>query len=181
MNSDKLIVLFPGGNYSVDMPLFYYAKFSFELRGYEVLCISYGTNNSTEQSFEEYLVGIKQDVSIQTLNFDFSRYKDIIFVSKSIGTVCAGWLAQERSLNVRHIFLTPIPDSLQYLTGGNIITVIAGTEDRQLKSESLREHCISRNIPLKQFDNVGHRLETTENMDLNLDILKQIVVLYNLA
>lgn len=42
MIEKKLIALFPGGKYSVDMPLLYYAKFKYEIRGYDVMKISYG-------------------------------------------------------------------------------------------------------------------------------------------
>jgi hypothetical protein len=58
------------------------------------------------------------------------------------------------------------------MTKDNIIAVIAGKEDKQLKAESLKEHCLSNNLPLKQFDNVGHRLET-KDMNLNMDILNK--------
>lgn len=41
MKDKKIVVLFPGANYSTDYPLLYYAGFKFEVRGYERTAISY--------------------------------------------------------------------------------------------------------------------------------------------
>lgn len=181
MSSDKLIVLFPGVNYSVEMPLFYYAQFTYEMRGYKVLHISYKTNISADFTYEEYLATIKQMVYKQLLNQNLDNYKEIIFISKSIGTVLAGWIASERNLEVKHIFLTPIYDTLQYIGGQNIVAVIAGREDNKLDKEILMEHCRKENIYLHQFDHVGHRLESKVNMELNLNILRNVIEIYNLV
>ena len=53
MQSKKLVVLFPGGNYSVDMPLLYYAKFTYEVRGYESLKVSYGNSYDESKEFRK--------------------------------------------------------------------------------------------------------------------------------
>ncbi len=94
MKSDNLIVLFPGRNYSADMPLLYYAKFIYELHSYKVLCISYENSNLTDKLFKNYLADIKQIIYNQTSDFNFSKYANIIFVSKSIGTVLADMLCK---------------------------------------------------------------------------------------
>ena len=40
--SESLVVIFPGGNYSCDKPLLYYARKAAIIAGHDVLCISYG-------------------------------------------------------------------------------------------------------------------------------------------
>lgn len=176
--SKKLIVLFPGAGYSVDMPLLYYANFKYEVLGYEDLKISYGDYNIPKKSQDEIINNAKQAVLKQVYNFDFSAYDDIVFASKSMGTVIAGWLANELSLTVRHIFLTPLSYTLPYINRDNTIIVIAGKKDKHLASEILSEHCQKEGVNLKLFEDIGHRLEVFGNMSNNIDILKQIVELY---
>lgn len=178
MIKNKLIVLFPGGGYSVDMPLLYYAKFKYELRGYEVLKISFGEYASSSKSEEEIFSAIRQNILLQIDEIDFNSYDDIVFASKSMGTLFAGWLADERNIKVKHIFLTPLENTLPYIKCYNILLVIAGTEDEKLNATTLQEHCAKTGIRMKQFEGVGHRLEVLDDMDRNLEILRQIVELY---
>ena len=178
MEKNKLIALFPGQNYSVDMPLLYYAKFKYDIRGYDELKICYGDYYSEEKSIEESITLAKKNVLQQVYDVDFSKYNDIVFVSKSIGTVIAGWLADELGINVRHIFLTPLGRTLPYIKEHNVMAVIAGTEDKMLDSNILSEYCKKEGVYLKQFKGVGHRLEAFGDLNINLDILKQIVELY---
>ena len=42
MSENKLLVVFPGANYSVDSPLLYYARFKFHTKGYKEITINYG-------------------------------------------------------------------------------------------------------------------------------------------
>lgn len=175
----KLVVIFPGTNYSSDCPLLYYAGFKFEARGYEKVVIGYGDLLKHDKSLDESLEDIKSLVLTQLQLFDFHEYKDIVFVSKSLGTVVAGWIEEKLCIKVRHIYLTPIIETLPYIHNEkNIITVIAGTKDRHLDAEVLKKHCIKENIPLKQIEGVGHRLEAWGNMDKNIEILRDIVSLY---
>ena len=60
----------------------------------------------------------------------------------------------------------------------NIIIVVAGTKDKLLDAENLKQHCERESIPLRQIEEVGHRLEVFGDMNTNLDILKEIVKLY---
>lgn len=160
------------------MPLFYYAGFKYEVRGYEVLKITYGKFYDNSKSYEDCLADLKKNVTKQLSKKDLSEFDEIIFVSKSIGTVIAGWLTDEFHLRVKHIFLTPVADTLPYIKGKNIIAVVAGTNDKQLDAEILKEHCEKTGVYLKQFEGVGHRLEVFGDMNVNLDILTQIVDLY---
>jgi len=177
--SKKIVVIFPGTNYSTDCPLLYYAGFKFEIRGYEKLAINYGDLLKKDISLDECLEDIKSFVLTQLQPFDLLKYEDIVFVSKSLGTVVAGWIEENLCINARHIYLTPVKETLPYiLHDKNIITVVAGTKDRQLDADILKQHCMKENIPLKQIEGVGHRLEAWGNIDKNIEILRDIVALY---
>lgn len=115
----------------------------------------------------------------QLQQLDLSKYDDIVFVSKSLGTVVAGWVEEKLCIKARHIYLTPIKETLPYIQHGkNIIAVIAGTKDKQLSANILKEHCIKENINLKQIDGVGHRLEVWGDMNKNIQIIREVVEIY---
>jgi hypothetical protein len=42
MDGKRMAVFFPGGNYGIDHPLLYYARFAFDSRGYGLADIRYG-------------------------------------------------------------------------------------------------------------------------------------------
>lgn len=179
MNGKNLIVLFPGTNYSVDMPLLYYANFKYMLKGYDQLKISYGDYYSEGKSMSACVEDIKTPVLKQVKDVDFSQYDDIVFVSKSIGTVIAGWLEDKLNIKARHIYLTPIEETLPYIKKDkNIKIVVSGTEDRRMNSEVLKKHCKREGINLIQIEGAGHRLEIRVDITASIDILKQIVELY---
>ncbi|ERI92377.1 hypothetical protein HMPREF1982_02359 [Clostridiales bacterium oral taxon 876 str. F0540] len=131
------------------------------------------------ESLDECIEEIKKYVLTQIESLDLARYDDIVFVSKSLGTVVAGWLDEKLSIGARHIYLTPVKESLIYIQNRkNIIAVIAGEKDKQLSADILREHCKKENVFLKQIDGVGHRLEVWGDMDKNIEVLKEVVALY---
>jgi hypothetical protein len=178
----NLIVLFPGGGYSVDRPLLYYAGFKYYGKGYESIKINYGDCVKLDKSFNDIIEDIKKVVSEQVKETDFSVYDDVLFVSKSLGTVAAGWLAGTLSGgNIRHIYLTPIKETLQFIKNGeNISIVIAGTKDKFLKADILKEHCEREKINLELIEDTGHSLEKVGYMNVNenIDILKRVAELY---
>jgi len=172
----KLAVIFPGAGYSNDMPLLYYADLIYESKGYKCLRINYGGEGKSLSDSEK----IKNEVLSQIENIDFSQYCDILFISKSLGTTFAGWLAERLSEKVRHIYLTPIQHTLQYIKGQDIQIVIAGTNDKYLDTSVLALHCKKEKIRLELIDNADHSLEIHGNASESIDILKRIVELYQL-
>lgn len=179
MSEKRLVILFPGGNYSVDMPLLYYAKFTYQVRGYESIKLSYGNTYEEGKGFECCLEDAKDIALKQLSKVDFSQYSDIVFVSKSIGTVIAGCVQEILGINVRNIYLTPLKETFPYLTQDkNIIVVVAGTKDRYIDIEILKNHCEKEKINLHKIEGVGHRLEVFGDMNINVDVLKEIVELY---
>jgi len=175
----NLVVLFPGTGYTVSSPLLYYADFKYYVKGYDNIKINYGECVRKDISWDEIIENIKVHVSEQIKNVDFSKYEDVLFVSKSLGTIIAGWLADKLAINIRHIYLTPLGGTLQYIKSGkNISIVIAGTKDNFMEACVLAEHCEREKIKLELIENTGHSLEIAGDMNVNIDILKRIVELY---
>jgi len=175
MSDKKLLVIFPGANYSADMPLLYYAKFKYDILGYECIKLTYNISVNSS-SISEMLSTYKDQVYDQLASLNFDQYGDIVFISKSIGTVISAQIATDMNIKISHIFLTPIENTLQYINQkNNVKLVVFGSSDRYIDSLILKEKCEKENINFLQIDGVGHRLEKKEDMGINIDILKYIV------
>jgi len=171
MKDKNLLVLFPGKKYAVTAPLLYFAEHKFYQKGYDVIYVDYGVYSSFDD--------IKSNVLSQKNELDLLIYNDIVFLSKSIGTIVAGWLAETLNGNIRHICLTPLNDTLQYIKNGkNISIIIAGTNDKYMDAIVLKEHCDREKIRLELIDGANHNMEIPGETADNIDILKYIVELY---
>jgi len=143
--------------------------------GYDLLLVSYGDFDNSE----DYIENAKNYALMQMEKMNISQYEDIVFVSKSMGTLIAGWLETKINEKVMHVYLTPLQETLPYITKTeNIKIVIAGTDDKYLNASILKAHCEQEGIHLLQIEGVGHRLEAKKDVGFNIDILKQIVEQY---
>jgi hypothetical protein len=167
--SKNLIVLFPGGNYAVTKPLLYYAALKYTDKGYECIGIQYGEFHSIEETQSVILAQIK--------GVDFAACDEIIFVSKSVGTIYAGWLAEKLDINVRQVFLSPIEKTLPYIWYGNSI-VIAGSKDPMIDIDMLTAHCKRENVALELIPNANHNLIISGDVDQTVENLARIIRFY---
>ena len=174
----KIAVIFPGRNYSVDCPLLYYANFSFAMKGYERVLINYrDILKKNEISFDERIENVKKDVYEHLSACELSKYTEIVFVSKSLGTVIAGWAEERLGISVRHIFLTPLRETFPYIKKDKCI-VIGGTDDSYLESGVLNEHCKKESVQLELISGVGHSLEYQGNVEKSLEVLRMVIEFY---
>lgn len=174
----KLAVFFPGRNYSCDKPLLYYAIKVFASRGYEVVRLNYNYILKGEKDDIGGLIDEAKSHVEKILNrIDFSELHDVVFVSKSMGTALAGAYAKEHNIKARHIYLTPVKESMRYMEGESCM-VISGKEDGILDARKLRIYCVEQDISLKQFDDVGHSLEHENDINVTFAILMVIVRMY---
>lgn len=177
MAGKKLMVEFPGRNYSTDKPLLYYAGKVFEEKDYEVIRLNYNFKLLGDKDDIEGLIEEAKPYIIKVLDkVDFSEYEDIVFISKSMGTTLAGYFEERYKIKVRHIYLTPVQSALKYMKRGKCI-VVAGKNDKILDNRRLKIYCVEQDVALQQFDNVGHSLES-DDINTTFAILMVIVKLY---
>lgn len=175
----KLIVLFPGIRYSTNMPLLYYGRLKYEEKGYEVLHMNYDNTYKEVKTLEEAIKYGKEYALNKLKDINFLDYDDVVFISKSMGTVVSGFIEEKLNINVRHIYLTPLNETLNYIKKGkNIIIVVSGTKDKHMDSEILKSHCLKENINFKLIEGANHRLEIKNDINKNIEILKEVVKLY---
>lgn len=174
MRERKLAIFFPGGKYGTQAPLFYYADLVMAEKGYEVIEISYDDLTVTSS---DWINQTREQIWGRLKRIDFSAYGEIVLVTKSIGTVLAGWIRTKIGRNVKTIFLTPLRGAFEYMDKENSM-VIAGTLDRLLSGEELAGYCEEKEICLHQFEGAGHAIVDRKNPVRSAEILTEIVKLY---
>ena len=107
-------------------------------------------NNMTQQ-FESMFNDMSE-------NMDFSEYDDILFISKSVGTVVASAYAGMHHLKTRNVYYTPVEASFQFMTQPGI--VFTGTADTWVSHKSIRDLCEKGGFPMYVTEDGNHSLET---------------------
>ena len=178
----KLAVIFPGVGYICAKPLLYYTAAMAEEYGYETIRLDYGKDiHSFKGRTPDALKPVTQlalsRVMPALLDLPAASYEEVLFISKSIGTVIACQAEKELTLSrpVRHFLMTPIPATLPYLN--NIEGIFfSGTADPYISSEQVREAALTH--PEKTgiiFEGCNHSLEKKLDTLGNLDRLRQIL------
>ena len=114
----KLAVIFPGMNYNSNKPLLYYIKKILIKEEFDIVEIEYGKlPNEKKTAFEIAIAKANERIK----DILWADYDDVLFVSKSIGTVLAGKIASTLKLPIRHIYLTPVNETLPFMIGDGIV------------------------------------------------------------
>lgn len=174
-NSNRLAVIFPGGNNSVNRPLLHYIRKEFFNRNYDVLCVSYANLFERKETNDEKMNKIVQGVN-SALNRikDEKQHDEIIFVSRSAGNLAASDLKIKYSIDVKKsIYISPTSDAIKYMNKypGFIIT---SSNDEYLEKgdvEKLKKLHANR---ILVFQDGTHSLETN-NIIKTIDFHKLAV------
>lgn len=158
----RLAIIFPGIGYHVDKPLLYYAKKLASSYGYEIVEVRYknfgndikGNRKKMLEAFED---GVRQTEEILK-DVDFSKYEQVLCISKSIGTAIASSYASSHHLETKNIFYTPVIESFEVIRQDGI--VFHGTSDPWAKTEDVKRACERTGLPLVKIKDANHSLET---------------------
>ncbi len=176
-DTKSFVAIFPGGNYSCDKPLLHYARKAALIAGHDVLCLSYGR--------KEPIKGLVDSIEVETQEcYDAIRkcvidnYKEIYFISKSLGTDIAGRISKELGYcKVNNLFLTPINTALAHVINSKC-TVIIGTKDKVFSEENIDIIKKYSGVELLLIDGAKHSLELDNDLEGCLKILSQVTELY---
>ena len=123
MDVDRVAVLIPGANYTVQGPLLAYARLAVERRGAEVRAINWPSPYPEDPA--AHVAWVREHV-LAALGAD-----NAVLIGKSLGTLAAG-LAAERSLPA--IWLTPLLNRSDVAEAIAAAThpplLVGGTQDR---------------------------------------------------
>lgn len=163
-DSRKIALVFPGIGYHVDKPLLYYSKRIAAEHGFEVFDVSYGNfpkgvKGDSKKMEECFDMALSQSEEILK-NVEFSKYDQVLVLSKSIGTAVAAAYTDKYDIAAHHIYYTPVGESLTFMKQAGI--AFHGTSDSWADTDVLVEGCKERNIPLNLIEGGNHSLETGE-------------------
>lgn len=171
----KLAVLFPGQNYPCNMPPLHYARSTAIQAGYDVLLLEYGYQAARlELNIQDLPKVIDECVaSIQQI---ITPYRQVSFISKSLGTVVAGESHRRLDRSVKHIYLTPLVDALPYINSSSG-AVIYGGNDHVFCNIEAEQIILSDKRTIIEIPHADHALEAGDVIQ-SLSILSSIVDIY---
>lgn len=168
----KLMIVFPGIGYGLDSPLLYYADFVYETKGYDRIHMNYQSIFSNKElSLENKLQKVREYVLDQVKGINFDLYDEVVFLSKSVGSVEAGILAERLKLDVVQIFITPIEEAVSYCNANSIVVI--GTQDKAY--ELYKNHCEENKIKALYIKDANHSLEVEGQPYESIDVLKNVM------
>lgn len=158
----KLAVVFPGIGYTADKPLLYYTSRLARHYGYQIQTVSYhslpenvkGNPKKMKQAFDIAFTQVEQLLQ----NIDWDSYGNILFISKSVGTVISSAYADKYNLTVKNILFTPLAETFEFPQPGSI--AFHGTADPWVETNSIKSLATENEVPLFLTENANHSLET---------------------
>ena len=168
----KLMIVFPGIGYGPDCPLLYYGDFLFETKGYERIHVQYPASLADRFiPLEIRLEQLRKYEAEQLRTVDLADYEEIVFLSKSVGTVEAGWIAETLGLKVRQIFLTPLEEAMGYCRADS--KVVIGTRDSAFPA--VKTYCEKHQIDALYIEDADHALEIAGKPEESIEVLKKVI------
>lgn len=174
----KTAVYFPGIGYHCDKPLLYYSrKIACELgyKNYRNVSYAYNAGNirGNEEKMKEAYEVLFSQAEAELADILWSDYDDILFISKSIGTIIAASYAKKYGLSAaRHILYTPLAQT--YLFAPDNAIAFIGTADPWSDTEEMIRLSNTHHIPLTVYDGCNHSLECGDTLK-NIENLKDIM------
>lgn len=173
----KLAVFFPGIGYHCDKPLLYYSRKVVEKLGYdEIISLSYtyrGENiRGNEEKMKEAFSILYAQAKESLKSVSFQNYDEILFVSKSVGTIIASAYATENKLQCNQILYTPLEYTFAY-PHENAIAFI-GTADPWSNVNKVIDMAKADNVPIHVYHDVNHSLEG-DDVNENIEIVKAVM------
>jgi len=169
--SDTLVLLLPGMNYTTNSPLLYYAFGLFEELGYDILPITYAFQYYHLPFDTNDLLNVYEDThAILRAALQKGHYKRIMLVGKSMGTVIQAKLIADLSdYDLLNIWMTPIPYAKDMIKSNHSL-VIVGSEDSYFLETDVKEIEAYKHVTLYCAMGANHSLNT-KSVRVSLDYL----------
>lgn len=174
----KLAVFFPGIGYTCDKPLLYFSEKLALAHKYSTYRVPYGGFAKNIKGNKDAMAEAFSSALLQAEDLlapvDWSQYDDILFVSKSIGTVIATAYADRHALSARHILFTPLCETFSHIKSGQL--AFHGTADPWAVTDDIQDLARQTGTLLFLTPDANHSLETGDILaDLNIlqTVMKQ--------
>lgn len=180
-STNKLAIFFPGIGYHCDKPLLYYSRKLADEAGYKsILTLDYslagsnitGNIRDDKKKMQQAFHLLYEQAAKQLSSVNWSDYDEILFVSKSIGTVIASAYAQNEHISCHQILYTPLYET--YLFSPQNAIAFLGTSDPWSDIEKVTGISRGQKIPLFLYPDANHSLETKDTLD-NIKTLRNVM------
>ena len=174
----KMAIIFPGIGYTCDKPLLYYAEDLAAQSGYECKRIAYALPNETRirgnlEKMEEAFRILYARAEEYLSDINWEQYDEIVFVSKSIGTVIAAAYAAKLSGKwIRHVLYTPLEYTFDH-SPKNAVGFL-GMADSCCVPEEVLKRAKDQDIPIHVYDGANHSLEIG-NVLADLETIRDVM------
>ena len=177
----NLAIFFPGIGYHADKPLLYYSRKLAGEAGYEQIALKYdyqaGNIRGNKEKMEAAFHALYAQAEEQLAGVDFAAYAEVVFVSKSVGTIIASAYAQKleeagMEATLRHILYTPLEAT--YTFAPKHAAAFIGTADPWSDVPAVIRMSEAQGVPMHVYEDANHSLETSDTMR-NLQILQDVM------
>jgi len=174
-----IAVCFPGTGFTCKEALFERLASDYIARGYDVIRLDFSHIPFREiETLEEAVAVAQRAVKRQLAHVAFSDYDDVVFVSKSLGTILAAQYERDNNMLPRHLYLTPLNKTLMLIQpDSRVIAMVLGTQDRFLTGRALQGFCEPRNLNCHLVEGVNHNLKDEDDAEHNQQIIDKIAKL----
>lgn len=171
-----MVVCFPGTGFTCKEALFERCVERFTARGYDSVKLDFSHIPFREiETMEEAVSVARRAVKRQLSEVDFAEYGDVVWISKSLGTILAALFEEEYACVPRQLYLTPLPETLRLIRPeSSILALVLGTQDRFLTGDALAKFCEERNARCCIIDGVDHSLKDEQCPERTERIIEQI-------
>lgn len=174
----KLAVCLPGIGYHCDKPLLYYSRnIACELGYKNYRNVSYiyhaGNIRGNEGKMKEAYEALFSQSEAGLADIKWSEYDDVLFISKSIGTIIAASYAKKYGLTcARHILYTPLAQTFHFAPTNAIAFI--GTADPWSDADGIIRLSNANHIPISVYEGCNHSLECADTLK-NIENLRDIM------
>lgn len=174
----KIAVYFPGIGYHCDKPLLYYGRAiacGLGYKDYRNVYYKYNAGNirGNEGKMKEAYESLFLQAEAELADILWTEYDDVLFISKSIGTIIAASYAGKYGLkHARHILYTPLAQT--YLFAPDHAIGFIGTSDPWSDTDEIIRLSETNHIPLTVYDDCNHSLECGDALK-NIEVLKDVM------
>lgn len=174
---EKIAIIFPGIGYHCDKPLLYYSRKLVKEYGYEeIISLKYsytGKNiRGNKEKMQEVFEILYQQVEKQLETINFSKYEEVVFISKSVGTIISSAYAQKYKIKCRQILYTPLEETYRFEHPDAI--AFLGTSDPWSDTAKVETLSKKQNVPIYMYKNAEHSLETGDIIK-NIETLQDVM------
>lgn len=177
----KIAVCISDIGYRCNKPLLYYSSRLAKKHGYGKsrkvnLDYKYGAVNirGNDENIQEAYDALFPQAEAALSDIDWTEYKDILFISKGIGTIIATSYAKKYGLDgAKHILFTPLVQTFSFTTDNSI--AFMGYADSWSNANEIHDLSSRHILACHLYDKCNHSLECDDAIE-NIDILKGIML-----